>query len=164
MDDCEHHKQLVWAAVNAYGKALYRTELREQCTKCGQLFSRSMAHALASATTPNVDQDALRVWRERDRARWQAKSDEWHRQRAEQDAAWWDRYDNYLQSDAWRRLRPLVFQRAGGICEGCRRAEATQVHHLTYKNVTCEFLWELVAVCPDCHERVHGRQFDDAPV
>lgn len=31
-------------------------------------------------------------------------------------------------------------------------------HHLTYAHVTQEFLFELVAICGDCHARVH-----DAP-
>jgi hypothetical protein len=31
-----------------------------------------------------------------------------------------------------------------------------EVHHLTYKNVFTEFLFELVAVCQDCHSRLHA--------
>jgi hypothetical protein len=29
------------------------------------------------------------------------------------------------------------------------------VHHVTYKNMGNEFLWELRAICAVCHERVH---------
>ena len=37
----------------------------------------------------------------------------------------------------------------------CRKKPATQVHHLTYKRVGREMLFDLVAVCADCHEVVH---------
>ncbi|MGI8399864.1 hypothetical protein ACRYWZ_26180 [Agrobacterium deltaense] len=53
-----------------------------------------------------------------------------------------------------------MFKRSGGMCEGCGLAEAKQVHHLTYKHVGCEFLFELVAICDGCHERLHQ---DEAP-
>jgi 5-methylcytosine-specific restriction endonuclease McrA len=66
-----------------------------------------------------------------------------------------ERYKQYLQSEAWRRRRELVLRRALGICEGCGQASATEVHHLTYDHVGNEFLWELVAICRDCHERYH---------
>jgi len=74
---------------------------------------------------------------------------------ARQDAAWWDRYNAYLRSDAWAHKRQQVLERDQYICQGCRRRRATQVHHLTYKNVCNEFLFELVAVCDHCHERLH---------
>lgn len=64
-------------------------------------------------------------------------------------------YDRYLQSAEWKRKRDLVIQRAGGICEGCGINRATQAHHLHYEHLYNEFLWELKAVCRECHERVH---------
>lgn len=66
-------------------------------------------------------------------------------------------YAAYLQSEEWGRRREKVMQRAGGICEGCRDHVATEVHHLTYAHVTQEFLFELVAMCAECHARWHGR-------
>ena len=33
---------------------------------------------------------------------------------------------------------------------------AKQVHHTTYANVGHEFLFELVALCPECHNRYHA--------
>jgi 5-methylcytosine-specific restriction endonuclease McrA len=65
-------------------------------------------------------------------------------------------YMAYLQSREWRERRRLVLQRARGFCERCRKAQATQVHHLTYEHVGNEFLKELVAVCCRCHKRFHG--------
>lgn len=55
----------------------------------------------------------------------------------------------------WARKRSLVLERANHTCEGCGIRRATQVHHLTYKHVYDEFLWELVATCDECHDRAH---------
>lgn len=65
-------------------------------------------------------------------------------------------YAEYLKSPEWAERRKLVMQRAAGICEGCRKHPATEVDHLTYKHVTREFLFELVAICGGCHARYHN--------
>lgn len=67
-----------------------------------------------------------------------------------------EQYADYLRSEEWAARRTKVMQRAGGICEGCRDRPAEEVHHLTYEHVTQEFLFELVAMCGDCHARFHG--------
>lgn len=73
----------------------------------------------------------------------------------ERSAAWRAQYADYLDSQEWSEKRQLVMERAGDLCEGCRQSEAAEVHHLTYENVTREFLFELVAMCADCHDRWH---------
>ena len=62
---------------------------------------------------------------------------------------------DYLASREWAERRSLVMDRATGLCEGCRKARATEVHHLSYRNWGSEFLFELVALCGDCHDRIH---------
>ncbi len=71
---------------------------------------------------------------------------------------WWDTYTAYLLTPEWRARRQLVLDRANGWCEGCAARPAVQVHHLNYKHVGHEFLFELVAVCMPCHERLHARE------
>jgi len=68
-----------------------------------------------------------------------------------------DIYESYLQSQEWADRRQQVMQRAEGICEGRRRRRATEVHHLSYAHVTQEFLFELVAMCGECHARWHDK-------
>lgn len=70
-------------------------------------------------------------------------------------AQWWAWYNEYLKSDAWRAKACLVHKRAKGTCEGCLSRPSTQVHHLSYEHAGDELLWELVAVCDECHERAH---------
>ena len=64
-------------------------------------------------------------------------------------------YREYLDGPLWRERRDLVMERAGQTCEGCRKHRAENVHHLTYAHIYHEFLFELVALCRDCHERWH---------
>lgn len=76
---------------------------------------------------------------------------------------WFALYREYLDSPEWAQARALVFKRAGGICEACLHARATQCHHVTYpqrrtgKLTLADFIhqakWQLRAVCDTCHTR-----------
>jgi len=71
----------------------------------------------------------------------------------------WQRwYCEYIQSDTWKRRRAAVFNRAGDICEACGFEPADEVHHTTYRNVGREPLYELRAVCKNCHRIIHDRE------
>src|SRR6516165_1698555 len=147
MQVCLHeHTRMVWTTINNYGETMRVRQLRSQCKSCGVLVGASLRHELAAPDTPDVSHDLgvrKTAWTEL------------LEQRAAEEEEWQQWYQCYLQTDEWRGRRQLVFKRAGGICEGCRQAPATQVHHLTYKHAGNEFLWELVAICRDCHERYH---------
>jgi len=73
-------------------------------------------------------------------------------------------YEGYLKSPRWQEVREKVFRRDGGLCQGCLQAQATEVHHMSYDHAFNELAFELVSVCRDCHERIHGlgerRRFD----
>lgn len=91
------------------------------------------------------------------------RNDEWKAQRSEDELRreqereeWWAWYNSYLESPRWINLRKKVFERCRGVCEGCARSKATQVHHLTYDHVGKEMLFELVGICDQCHELLHG--------
>lgn len=119
-----------------------------------------MTHALAHAghDVPNLPEwdDELR---DRYEEQWRSDSKrelEAMVRRGEQEASEWRvAYEEHLRSPKWAALRRKVMQRCGGRCEGCADAQAVHVHHLHYKNLGDELLWELVGVCLDCHQRVH---------
>jgi hypothetical protein len=67
-----------------------------------------------------------------------------------------DRYYAYLVSPQWSRKRQLVLDRCGGICERCGWADATEIHHITYKRVFNELLPDLLGVCSGCHDFLGG--------
>jgi hypothetical protein len=125
-----------------------------QCTRCGDA-----THALKKASLSAQARMAALPFDE-------AKRDDWTRQRRDRqaqltharDRAWWHRYNAYLQTPEWFARRQKVMKRARGICEGCAERPATQVHHLTYRRVTQEMLFDLVALCHQCHEAIHDEE------
>lgn len=87
------------------------------------------------------------------------------REREEQAGRWWDAYNLYLSSPDWHHKRALVLRRAAGLCEGCGMNRATQVHHRKYPRgcapgseewLAQEKLFDLIAICDECHEDVHA--------
>jgi 5-methylcytosine-specific restriction endonuclease McrA len=159
---CPHtNRAAVWTQHRTGDFALMsRKHLREQCLDCGHLFGLSLAHTLATAGTPELNLVAARAAEESERnereREWQERVEQIERERRQQDERWWDQYSDYLQSPEWRARRSLVLERDNHLCQGCRKRPATQAHHLSYKHVGKEFLWELVAVCDECHNRFHG--------
>ena len=72
-----------------------------------------------------------------------------------------DSYKDYLDSDEWKKLRTRVRRRARGWCERCKVGPRADIHHLTYERLGNERLDDLVAVCRECHEYLHGRRAQD---
>ncbi len=133
-----------------------------QCLTCGE----RMGNWLPKKDFPNVSEIAIagemtpnKFWRVR-WEKWEATKQGFL---AKSDRVLSEEYTKYLGSSEWKALRQKVFQRSNGICEGCADRKATQVHHLTYKHIFNEFLWELAAICDECHDRVHAESEDDDP-
>ncbi len=67
------------------------------------------------------------------------------------------KYQRYLDSSIkWKLKRLKVLRRDNHLCQECKEQTATQVHHLTYKRIFNERLSDLLSVCNDCHEAIHG--------
>jgi HNH endonuclease len=66
-------------------------------------------------------------------------------------------YQSYLQSDAWRARRERTLMLAGGWCQRCGGARATDAHHVTYVRLGREADGDLEALCARCHAEAHGR-------
>lgn len=75
--------------------------------------------------------------------------------RMAQNAEWWAKYNLYLKSAEWQSKRDRVLERDRHICQACLRRDAFHVHHLTYKHVFNEPLFDLVSVCETCHRGLH---------
>ena len=116
------------------------------------------------------------------RAEWEAQQEQLARQRMDYEARqaqqarpmnyderqrqWQSDYREYLLSSIWLGKRARVMRRAGGMCEGCGCRRAWQVHHLRYPRncrpgsdewIRQEKLFDLIAICRECHEDVHQR-------
>lgn len=62
-----------------------------------------------------------------------------------------ERYARYLATAHWARTRAERMQACRGVCEVCLRRPATEVHHVTYARLGCEWPDDLVACCHHCH-------------
>lgn len=135
------------------------TSFRIQCMACGRISSaiaKDYIHAagVSTAALPAWDETLLSIKLEE---QVRAESD----RRLREEERWWKAYDAYLESDEWRRKRALVLKRSAGVCEGCGVRPAVQVHHLHYKRVFREMLFDLVAVCRQCHDAIHESDDDE---
>jgi 5-methylcytosine-specific restriction endonuclease McrA len=96
-------------------------------------------------------------WNEKLREYWEQQVQERVQERVQQNDVRQQEYSEYLRTEQWQSKRRLVFQRAKNLCEGCRCAQATEVHHVSYEHFKDELLFELVALCFDCHRKVHNK-------
>jgi hypothetical protein len=158
--DCEHPRFGLRRRVYRNGV----THWVYQCERCGAA-GRSIKKDVAlsqhdGATAPLFEDDlADRFWEERRRQRAEASAIERDAKRAS--------YALYLNSPDWHERRRLRLELDRFVCQaqlaGCRQ-RATQVHHLDYRFVGNEPLFDLVSVCRPCHEaisRMEGRPMTD---
>jgi hypothetical protein len=127
------------------------------CQECAFQFGGPVSQKDAPAldSIPWLSPFTHRIYLEQRAAIWRAKQNELYQNHENREILGSISYPEYLRSGAWKQLRDKVLKRASGECEGCGTAKAVQVHHLRYAHIGHEFLWELVAVCIACHERVH---------
>lgn len=126
-----------------------------QCLQCGRSVGAFLKHSPKLANVSVWDEkldESFHKTRESQRAAVYQKHVRIQRGR---EVGFWKTYNEYLKSDEWLKKRTRVLERANNQCEGCRNRRATQVHHLNYKHVFNEFLFELVALCDECHRRLH---------
>lgn len=77
--------------------------------------------------------------------------------------------ESFYKSRQWQRCRDLCIQRAGGLCERCRKEgvirAAVIAHHkkeITPQNINNPEITlnldNLEALCMDCHAKVHHKR------
>ena len=74
-------------------------------------------------------------------------------------------YGLFLQTDYWKCVRFLVFQRDRYQCRKCKRGGKLQVHHKTYAHHGEEHLHlgDLQTLCHSCHKAHHSHSEHHAP-
>lgn len=131
-----------------------------QCLGCGRqirAIKKDSPEARALAEISPFDETLRDAWDERVSAFYANRRIVQQAQREQERAEWKEWYAEYLTTVEWRLKRQAVMQRANNWCEGCAARPATQVHHLSYSHVGNELLFELVAVCDECHKRAHAQ-------
>lgn len=124
-----------------------------QCIKCGKWIPKKQCDF---DTLPVVlfDEDMQRnIFQEASDQR----LNEITTKRDEESRQWWQKYDEYLDSEMWKKKRKVILERDKGICQGCLSRAAVHVHHLTYEHVFNELAFELVSLCKICHDKAHAK-------
>ncbi len=129
-----------------------RAEL--QCQRCGSCWRAVKQAGIVLSELPAIDPDIEGRWRASREELTRQRQDEIEDRRTAESREWWAAYDRYRTTPKWADLRARTLSRAGYKCEGCGQARATQAHHLTYAHVGDEMLFDLIAICEPCHERV----------
>jgi 5-methylcytosine-specific restriction endonuclease McrA len=65
-------------------------------------------------------------------------------------------YAEYLTTTGWRVRALAAKERAGWRCEHCGSDGPLEVHHWTYARIGHERADDLIVLCDECHDGVHG--------
>jgi hypothetical protein len=141
-----NHVNIVMTVRNASNGA---AQYQKQCLDCGGKVGEFVKKVIALQQSPVPFDDALH-------GKWyQAQTLALQDARQADSVEWWAWYNEYLKSPEWQWRRKMVMDREAGLCQGCRTVRAKDVHHLTYAHVGDEPLYELVALCGECHQKNH---------
>ncbi len=66
------------------------------------------------------------------------------------------RYQEYILSDRWKKLRVIALSVAGNRCQVCNSSFHLHVHHRTYERLGFELISDLTVLCDECHELFHA--------
>lgn len=154
--ECKHDGEKELRIFTAKNNAKH---IRPQCLVCGKEAGPSVAKSSVdgSALKP-FDDELPKIYKERRHSEEEDIRQRHLRIEARAKVAQSIEYEQYRKTPKWAGLRRKVLTRAKHICEGCGDKPATEVHHLTYEHIFDEFLFELVALCRECHERWHGNE------
>lgn len=156
ISECEDHLEVWVYDINSAGTY----QLRSQCQSCG--YSNRKIHkqselndfkikaklgqlpeysSMRSDSVYNTYYDYISIIHENERS---------HKKNL-----WFSEHNEYLNSEEWKRKRIKILERDKHLCQGCLSRQATEVHHITYKNWKKEFAFELLSLCSPCHKRYH---------
>jgi len=147
---CKHLRFEIRYRKATNGTLMYK----KQCIRCGETLGDWIPHSRIPPAAEIVPIDDGLPQRYQLNVR-ELKQALFERKKELERKDFFESYDEYLNTPEWREKRVLVFKRCNGICEGCGIKKATEIHHLSYKNVGNEFLFELAGVCSDCHIKAH---------
>jgi 5-methylcytosine-specific restriction endonuclease McrA len=151
--ECTHEtigvKRTLGNGVEAYGT---------QCQKCGKWEAVKKSSVSHPDLLGDYSEEIRKRHSDEQRALWHARFEaqlqEVDQKRAAESAEWWRQYNAYLRTAQWRAKSIAVIARDGGMCLGCGNRRAMQAHHLTYAHLFHEPLFDLVAVCRECHDEI----------
>lgn len=131
-----------------------------QCLRCGDWRALSQKGIKAfDLDAGEYDDDIKKAWEKHRAEYWESIRTErlLTFEQGKQDFK--DRLSEYYSSPEWhsKRHHRLTLNQTlfGGLCEICFINKARHVHHMTYARVGSEWIFDLAAICPDCHASIH---------
>jgi len=70
---------------------------------------------------------------------------------------WYRDKQEYLESDKWARTRQTRLDIDSNECVKCGEKNKLEIHHITYKRLFNENIYDLVTLCRSCHQEVHDK-------
>lgn len=154
---CDEHPVTEWRRFPTSNGS---EQIRRQCLHCGHVLGGARRRQSGDELLAEIDQSLADRYQAVRDAEYHAIQQRHAKLQHEKQSSFFEDYSKYLQSDEWKAKRDKVIRRAKGICEGCGERSVYQVHHLTYAHKMNEFLFELVAVCRECHDRLHEPEIE----
>jgi hypothetical protein len=130
---------------------------KKQCLQCGLAQSQALKIE-RTASVPPWDNGLWSTWEQACNKRRTEIEDNLISRQENFEYEGYTLYSEYLKSEEWKSQRRLVMNRDGDLCQACLEKPAEEIHHLTYDHIFDEFLFELIAVCRPCHERLHKKK------
>lgn len=66
------------------------------------------------------------------------------------------KYQEYLFSKHWQKLRLTAFDKANHACESCGATSSLHGHHMIYRNpITACTAEDIMCLCDTCHDKLH---------
>ena len=141
----------------------------KQCLDCGnampQPIKAAMAFQLNGGNEPSIFDEQVIINRKAEKEKsYQEIKGRYDSSKNVEIDKYGEWYREYLKSPEWKLKREKVLKRAKNICEGCAEETAIEVHHISYANIGDELLFQLVALCEDCHRKAHSSDLVDADI
>lgn len=147
---CNHSMVELRVKTTSSGSPLYGY----QCLKCGSTVGSWITKFTAEQESKQTGKPVA-AWNENLRTEFYEQIANARKEEREQhNEEWWEQYAEYLRSPQWASKRERVLERDGRTCQACLVRDAREVHHLTYKHVFNEPLFELISVCKVCHAAI----------
>lgn len=161
--ECGHAETTLMRVKTANG----HLSVRNCCTSCGERVGTAVSQKQGAAwldTLPWQSDELTQTYTTRRHAEKQQLLLSLARRQYEERGKFTKSYREYLTSSKWKAKRGLILKRCANVCEGCGTATATEVHHVTYKHFGDEFLFELLGLCHDCHEKISSERWSETDV
>jgi hypothetical protein len=130
--------------------------IRKVCLSCGEFVGDTVKKGPQHDQLPPIEYIDIRdKYRKARDAGWKEILQKHARLQRKRDAGFQKEYAAYLSSKNWKEKRQKVLARAKFICEGCLEKPAAVIHHTSYARIYRELLFDLVALCHDCHAVCH---------